>query len=289
MATKQKRALLTIADRYDILQLIINGETHKSIAKRYNLKLNTVSKIKSNKKQIRVNFEGSSAAASSSTKHFKKSEHIQLENVLYRWYLRNRDKNARVTGKMISQKAMELKEKLQIKSDFIASARWVAKFKTRYRLRKKDIDEHFRITNKAEADIAKSNFEKLLLNEGYSLDNVYNADNTGITWRTVPEETSIFHHERTIKKKEKMEEEVTAFLCANVTGSHMLPILIIGGSNKSRRNRNYNSNDLSVMYRTNTNGLLDSKIFNEWFDECFLKSITERQQKIGRSRKLCCC
>ncbi|XP_033367141.1 jerky protein homolog-like [Bombus vosnesenskii] len=285
MATKRKRTPLTIAEKYDILQLIINGETRKSIAKIYNLSLITVSKIKSDLEEVRVNFEGTSAAASSSRTYLKTSQDIQLENTLYRWYLRNRDKNVRVTGKMISQQAMELKEKLQIKSGFIASARWVENFKNRYHLCEKDIDEHFRITNQAEADIAKSNFEKLLLSEGYSLDNVYNADNTGILWKALPEKTSIFHRERMITSKKKMKEKVTTFLCTNVTGSHMLPILIIGEINHSRRNRNYYSDDLSVMYRANTKGVLDSKIFNEWFDECFLKSIRERQMKTGRREK----
>ncbi|XP_033299463.1 jerky protein homolog-like [Bombus bifarius] len=285
MATKRKRTPLTIADKYDIIQLMINGETQRSIAQMYNLSLITVSKIKSDHEEIRANFESTSAAASSSRVQFRTSQDIRLENIIYRWYLRNRDKSVRVTGKMISQKAMELKEKLQIKSSFIGSARWVVSFKNRYRLRKQDIDEHFRITNRAEADIVKSNFEKLLLCEGYSLDNIYNADNTGILWRVLPEKTSIFDRQRTPTSKRRMKEKVTAFLCTNVTGSHMLPILIIGELNSSRRNRDYYSNDLSVMYRANTKGLLDSKIFNEWFDECFLKSVTERQMKTGRREK----
>ncbi|XP_043592561.1 jerky protein homolog-like [Bombus pyrosoma] len=285
MTSKRKRVLLSIAEKYDIIQMMREGETHKAIAKKYNIALTTVGKIKVRNAEITAEFQNSSAAASSSAKYLKKPQGMELEKFLYQWYLRNKDKNIRVTGPVISKKAMEFTEKLQGESTFTASARWVSKFKSRYHIREKDVDEHFRMTNQAEADITKNDFEQLLLNEGYSLENVYNADNIGVMWRAVPEETCIFHCERTKTSKRRFKEKVTTFLCVNATGSHRLPILIIAGIEKSLRNKNIDIEDLPIMYRANTRGWMDRKIFNEWFDECFLKSIIERQIKTGRREK----
>ncbi|XP_043604800.1 jerky protein homolog-like [Bombus pyrosoma] len=230
MTSKRKRVLLSIAEKYRIIRMMRKGETHKAIAEKYNIALTTVGKIKGK----------------------------ELDKFLCHWYLRNKDKNIRVTGPVISKKALEFKEKLQGESTFTASARWVSKFKSRYHLREKDVDEHFRMTNQAEADITKNDFEELLLNEGYSLENVYNADNTGVMWRAVPEETSIFHCEKTTTSKKSFKEKVTTFLCVNATGSHRLSILIIAGIEKSRRSKNFNIDDLSTMYRANTRGWMDN-------------------------------
>ena len=64
----------------------------------------------------------------------------------------------------------------------------------------------------------------------YSIEQVFNCAETGLQYRLLPHKTMVSYSlfEKIAKGREKCEDWVTICACANVTGSIMLPLLIIG-------------------------------------------------------------
>jgi hypothetical protein len=48
---------------------------------------------------------------------------------------------------------------------------------------------------------------------------------------------------------------------------------------------NFNTHAFSTIYTANINAWINSTIFNLWFEECFLESVKERQEKNGSREK----
>ena len=66
---------------------------------------------------------------------------------------------------------------------------------------------------------------------GVSAPDIYNTDETGVNYRTQPTRTLASQPRSGIKLA---KDRVTAVLCVNATGSHKLPIMIIGSAKRPR-------------------------------------------------------
>ena len=95
----------------------------------------------------------------------------------------------------------------------------------------------------------------------YSLDNIYNADETGIFFRVLPNKSLIFKGEK-CHGGNSNKERITALICSNASGKDKLPLLIIGKSLKPRYFKD--SPKLPVIYRANKKAWMVGKIFEEW-------------------------
>ncbi|XP_050600378.1 jerky protein homolog-like [Bombus affinis] len=206
-------------------------------------------------------------------------EMIDKERLLRQWYIRCIAKGIKLTGTIISEKAQELNKQLKKNSTFTASLRWVANFRERHNLRKEDMKKNLKIPNEAAVDTFKAEFNKFMQKEGYKLENVYNTDSTTLMWKTASKNTLSQSSRRLYKK------QVTIFLCTNATGCHKPPILIVETIKKTQTTSSSYTSDPPIMYITSKKHYIESDTFNEWFYECFLKSVTERQQRNGHREK----
>ena len=65
----------------------------------------------------------------------------------------------------------------------------------------------------------------------YESDIIYNADETGLFYRLLPDKTLEFKSKICHGGKQS-KERLTVMVCANMTGTHKLPLLVIGKSVK---------------------------------------------------------
>ncbi|XP_060819664.1 jerky protein homolog-like [Bombus pascuorum] len=180
---------------------------------------------------------------------------------------------------------LERGQSRRIIAEKYASDRWFQHFRNRNRINPTNIRQDSPTPSTAAGNTFRVHFSRILQNEEFKLENVYNAGYTPIMWKSVPKETSIFRRGQSTASQKMCGNHVTTLLCANVTGCHKLPVLIIGRTMEPQSSNNLNTNTFSIMYRANTNAWMDSTIFNEWFTECFLESVKKRQEKNGRREK----
>ncbi|CAB5374532.1 unnamed protein product [Rhizophagus irregularis] len=67
-----------------------------------------------------------------------------------------------------------------------------------------------------------------------------------------------------VPERKKDKNCLSVLLCANSTGSHKFPSLIIGKSLNSRCFKNINKSALPITYRANSKAWMRSDIFIEW-------------------------
>lgn len=113
--------------------------------------------------------------------------------------------------------------------------------------------------------------------EGYEPDDIYNADETALFFKCLPDKTFTFKGEKCHGGKQS-KERLTLLQCVNVSGTDKLPLLIIG---KSKRPRCFKGvKTLPVDYANNTKAWMTKILFKDW-----LKKV-DKQMKIN-PKKFC--
>ena len=84
--------------------------------------------------------------------------------------------------------------------------------------------------------------------EGLTLEQLYNCDETGLQYRMLPDKTLACRHEKGAADMKKQKDRVTLMACSNATGKHKLPLVCIGKSRNPRCFKNINKDALPVRY-----------------------------------------
>lgn len=153
---------------------------------------------------------------------------------------------------------------------FKASEGWLGKFKHRHSIA-------FR-SNQGEAgeiDMeALGNWQQEVLQaeiRKFSPDDVFNADETGLFWKLLPNKTLAFKGwfilffysdlfltgERCTSGK-KSKERITVLVGSNMSGTEKLPLLVIG---KSAKPRCFKNKEPPVQYKANQKAWMTGKFF----------------------------
>ena len=88
--------------------------------------------------------------------------------------------------------------------------------------------------NKDEAGEFKKELATMFAKEEYDIDNVYSGDESGLIAKSLPTKTLAPEDKRVAPGLKVNKERVTIMNCANETGSHKIPLLLIGKSKKPR-------------------------------------------------------
>ncbi|KAM3966299.1 LOW QUALITY PROTEIN: uncharacterized protein ACR2FA_012601 [Aphomia sociella] len=80
-------------------------------------------------------------------------------------------------------------------------------------------------------------------------------------------------------------DRITTLACANATGSHRLPMLVIGKSKKPRCLKHVNMSAMPIVYTSQKSAWMNSTIFMEWFTKTFILSVKAHQLKNGKREK----
>ena len=127
------------------------------------------------------------------------------------------------------------------------------------------------------SDMLQWNEKLALLLQSYSPDDIYNADETGIFFRLLPDKTLEFKNVDCHGGK-KNKERLTAMVCANMSGTDKLPLLIIGKPSNPRCFKHVKS--LPTEYDANKKAWMTSDIFKEWVKKLD-KKMRKKQRKIA--------
>ncbi|XP_060836454.1 tigger transposable element-derived protein 6-like [Rhopalosiphum padi] len=159
-------------------------------------------------------------------------------------------------------------------SDFTASDGWLSNFKKRHNLVfKKNCGES------ASVDEGICNDWQMILQDllcEYDPKNVFNADETGLFFKCLPDRTLTFKNEKCHGGK-LSKERVTLLFAVNMDGPEKLRPLFIGKSAKPRCFKNVKS--LPVTYRNNKKSWMTTELWNEWL-ETFNNDMRKQHRKI---------
>jgi len=108
---------------------------------------------------------------------------------------------------------------------------------------------------------------------------LYNYDGTGIYWRALPDSTQASNADKNTPGRKISKDRVSALLCANADGSHMLKPAIVGKSKRPRAIKNI-MDTLPVHYYNSKSAWFTSDITMDWFHKKTVPEIRRYQTEI---------
>ncbi|XP_018565530.1 tigger transposable element-derived protein 2-like [Anoplophora glabripennis] len=273
-ATKRKHKVLSIEDKVRIIKRLENGESGVSLARIYNIGKATISDIKAKKEEV-LNFASilNNTGGSKGRKTMKKANCEKLEDALYLWFIQKREQDEYVSGPLLCKKALQLNKELAGPPEFKASSGWLKNFKCRHGIK---------FANQGER--VAPNFLKEIMKEGsFSEDDVYQADQTNLYWKALPRKFLASRMGRGYNFTVSQQRIILMF-CANVSGQHILPLLVIGKFETLKNLEGVTSP--SLEYRAQKNADMDADIFLDWFRDSFIPNVKNRRLIEGRTNKV---
>lgn len=179
-----------------------------------------------------------------------------------------------MSGPLIRSKAMDIAQQLEYKH-FSASSGWLERFKNRHNITFRTISGESASVSVAVVDDFKTKLPALINN--YNPRDVYNADETGLFFRALPDKTLALKGEKCAGGK-MSKERLTILFCANMAGHSEKP-LVIGKAARPRAFQKINLNTLPVVWRFNKKSWMTCEIMTEFLRE-FDKKMGLEKRKI---------
>lgn len=276
---KRKRSChaLSLADKVKIIREVENRvRKKKDIAAEFGIPANTLSNILNQKeKYLSALDEG---GFQPSRKRLKLSSVPLVEKAVFKFTsdLRASHPEFPIGGDVLQEKAKSYATDLGYEN-FHASPGWLRNFKKRNGLSSK-------VMSGESASVPEEDCQNYIndvlpgLLENYSENDVFNADETGLFWRCLPNKTLAFKKEDCHGGKQS-KERITVLVAANMSGTEKLPLLIIGKSKKPHCFGKTGVKSLPVTYTNNKKAWMNSEEYEAW-----LQRIDARFRK--RNRKI---
>lgn len=269
-----KRKVLTLSEKSDIIKSLENGVSVTYLARKYDIAKSTVCGIKKNKANILSLTVR--CAGKIKRKTLKSGENPRMEEKLYKWFCKQRSKNLPVTSELLKVKAKSLNAVLNETQRFSASDGWLQKFKRRFGIRFLKISGEKLSSNPELVAPFQQNLRSIINNLGLTNDQIYNADETGLFWKLLPEKTLVLNHEKTAPGRKAEKARLTFLACTNATGDHKVRPLVLGKAKNPRCFKNF---ALPVDYDYSKNAWMTSAIFENWFHKSFVPQVSQQKQQ----------
>ncbi|XP_047984684.1 tigger transposable element-derived protein 6-like [Leguminivora glycinivorella] len=269
MNSKRKLKALTYAEKLKAIEAVKSGLKRKDVAVQFGIHESTLSIILKNKDELLKKQESGESLL---CKRRRIAEFPNLEQCLFTWFKQCRNKNISVSGPILKEKAEEFAKSLQI-HNFKASNGWLENFKKRHDLAFKKVCGESASVSKEVCTEWKSQLKSLL--NGYDPNDVFNADETGLFFKCLPDKTLTFKNEKCHGGKHS-KERLTILLCTNSTGTQKLKPLMIGKSKKPRCFAGCRS--LPLDYEANKKAWMTGELFRKWLIKTDKQMITEKRK-----------
>ncbi|CAH1378744.1 unnamed protein product [Tenebrio molitor] len=266
---KPQRKVLTLFEKTEIIKHLESGMSVTCASKKYKIAKSTVCALKKNKTNI-LNVAAKCVGSTHKRKTLKRSEMPILEKKLYRWFCNLRRKNIRVNTFMIKKKAKAMHEELKEKMNFTASDGWLQNFKKRFGIRFLKICGEELSSTPESVDQFKNELSLTLKTLGLTEHQIYNAAETGLFWKLLPNKTLVTCNEKRAPGRKVEKPRITFLACTNATGEHKIKPLVIGKARNPRCFKNYT---LPVDYDYSKSAWMTAAIFSNWFHNSFVPQV----------------
>ncbi|GFN99689.1 tigger transposable element-derived protein 6 [Plakobranchus ocellatus] len=154
----------------------------------------------------------------------RRLETEDVDRALFTWFKDARSKNVPLSGPILVEKAKEFAERLGVTS-FTGSTGWLDRFKSRHGIVMKRICGESAAVCQETTEGWKDTQLKKILKE-FSPDDIFNADETGLFFKCLPNRTLALKGEKGTGGKIP-KERITLLVAANMSGTEKLPLLTI--------------------------------------------------------------
>lgn len=268
MANRKKQTYLSIKDKTEILDYLKRGQSAASLAKKYGVVKSTISKLKKNEAKLKKFVEHSDIVPSN-RKTLRPSEYPLMEEHLYRWITKKRSENVPISTQIVLEQAKFYHSKYE-HGEFNGSLGWFAKFKVRHGIRYLKICGEKLSTAPELIEPFVKELKEYISANGLLKSQIYNADESALFWKMLPNKTLAMGMERAIDGRKVLKQRITFMPCSNATGEHKMKLLAIG---KSKNPRAIKNAVIEIDYASSQRGWMTSNLFTNWFQHKFVPEV----------------
>lgn len=250
-----KRKVLSLEDRIKVVRMNTAGKSCRKIAEELCVGKTQIQKIIQDKHLIQTEIASGSNLEKKYAK-VRKTGNEDLNLTMFEWFCEVRSRNIPITGKLIQEKARGLAVERGM-HDFKASNGWLESFKRRNNIRSAVISGEANDVDQSTVDDWTRCLSSIC--EGYAPQNIFNADETGLYYRALPNK-SMTVKGQTNRGGKNSKERITVLLCCSATGEKMKPFII----GKSQHPRCFRGKTIPNMYAANKNSWMTSALFKMW-------------------------
>lgn len=162
-----------------------------------------------------------------------------------------------------------------------ATSGWFQRFKKRNNLRNVKMTGEAASAANEEAAKFVAEFRVRMEDAGYNLAQIFNADETGLYWKKLPDRTYVTKQQNTVPGRKMMKDRVTVLLCGNAAGDCKIKPMVVHKSETPVAFRKKwgnpktwkKSEKLPVYWRWNTKAWATRVVFKEWLNEVFAPEV----------------
>lgn len=257
----KKRKVLTLGEKIKVIQDIDGGLSQRAAATKYGCGRTQIHNILAEKETIQSAFR---EGTNSKVKYLqpRNLKYGPLDQRVYDFFCEARAKNIPVTGAYLQRHAHIVSLELGYDS-FSASNGWLESFISRHQLKLASLHGESAEVSEEACQQWMENLPSLLA--GYELDDIYNCDETGIFFRSVPTR-SLIREGESAKGVKTLKQRFTALVTASATGKKE-KLWIIGHTKKPHSfPKNASDYHNAFKYRFNAKAWMTTSIFKEYLN-----------------------
>nr|XP_032834220.1 tigger transposable element-derived protein 1-like isoform X5 [Petromyzon marinus] len=291
-APKAKRKAITLEMKKYIIRRYEGGETVRDISKSLGLATSTVCGIHKASENIKARAQRMTPLVAAKLTRKRSPLMENMEESLGMWIKHQNEHRMPLSTALIQAKALRLFNDFKKRAGesaanetFGASTGWYAKFKGRYNLR------HLKMTGEtAGADVEaaeafKSTLKEIIEGGGYSPEQVFNVNETGLFWKRMPASTFLSREEKTAPGFKASKDRLALLVGANAAGDCKLKPLLVYHSKTPRALKGCIKADLPVIWRSNKKGWITASVFLDWLKNHFCPAIEKYCKKKNLDHK----
>lgn len=280
MKKEVKRKVISLETKIEILDRLRKGDRVVDVAKSYSMNEATIRTIRINENTIRKSVAAGNTTSMGTTSYTRNIAMEKMEKALMLWIEDQTQKRVPIDTSAITNKALRIYEKIveqlpsssstEKKPNFLASHGWFERFKIRHSLHSLKLKGELASGDVDAAQEYPANFAEIINDNSYTPDQVFNADESGLFWKKMPERTYVSKFYKSTSGHKAAKDRITILFCSNASGDYIMKPLVINKSKMPRAFKGVNINNLPVYWRANKKAWLTAAMFTEWFHECFI-------------------
>uniref|UniRef100_A0A3Q2XR58 HTH CENPB-type domain-containing protein n=1 Tax=Hippocampus comes TaxID=109280 RepID=A0A3Q2XR58_HIPCM len=273
MASKRPRTVMTVAERVKCIRLSEAGHKVKSIQETLGVGKTQIYETLKNKASILARYESGSLPAHRKLLVARRTRFGAVNDRVLEWFLCCRAKNFPLTGPLIREKASSIAKSMGI-DDFEASGGWLQKFVARHQLTNSILCGEGGEVKIETVSEWKGKLSGLI--EGYSANNIFNCDETGLFFRTLPSRSYVSKRE-SAKNGKLAKDRITVLLASSMVGEKLRPLVIGKSANPRCFTKDYKQ-QMRVTYEANRKAWMTSEIFLKWLHQLNNKMVIQNRK-----------
>ena len=219
------RHALTLSEKAQLIREHEENLSYRTLADKYKISIGSVSNIVKRKVEYMECYETNEN--STKKRNLRDESSQQLDQQVYEWFVTQRSKNIPISGPLLQERARQISLQLDGPNagTFKGSNGWLEKFRTRHGIKHRAICGESATVDPVTVDDWKTRLPLII--DKYAPEDVYNADETGLFFKALPDRSLVMAKE-TCKGGKRSKERFTVLLCTNMTGTDKLQPLLIG-------------------------------------------------------------